>query len=288
MTREGNNPRAQQSARNVVVGGHLIQVIFQGDDPLGRRTILAGLVAITSISLAGHFFRLGGSEAESPPTIGELAQDLSSVNTERRSTAIALIAERLSPHHADRNAAIAALVRYLNNRSPDTGNTDGEASEILTALGLAEVPSDQIDLRHAYLDGIDISGLEFTDGIPLYGATLRDATLVEVLVGSSNGQDMSMERAWLGNCRFRNILFTGTDFSHVNAPGTEFRNCQFSRAILTGADFSSSIFVDCDFKGEGFVVESAQNRPAVWNPENPPVWPANYLPNISIEVSGEE
>ncbi|MDE3721509.1 pentapeptide repeat-containing protein [Nocardiopsis sp. N85] len=237
-------------------------------------------MTVTGISLAGYFLPSEEPQSMRPPLIGELAQDLSSSSAERRSAAIALIAERLPLDHPDRNAGIAALVNHLSARLPDDGSTVAEASDTLTALGLAQVPSDQIDLRYSYLDGIDVSGLEFADGIPLYGASLKDATLVNVLIGSGNWQDMFMERSWLGNCRFRRVLFTGTDLSYVNAPGTEFRECQFSRAVLTGADFSTSVFIDCDFKGEDFVVESARGLPAVWDPDDPPQWPAGFLPNI--------
>lgn len=259
MARPAHNA-TEQEARNAAVE----QV------GLGRRQVLVG---VATFGLTGIGIYLGvaatrdlypfsasavgdPTEGSDVATVGELAEGLTSSMSEVRQASVRELANRATSQRQDRVAAQGALTAFLQSKNrystvdPDTGKAPPEVSLAFRALGQAGLTDDAPDLRYANLAGVEVSGVEFKTGVPLYGANLDGASITDSLIGSSNVADSSFKGAWLGGCTISGWNLVGAQLQHLRAPGTRFAQCTFAGADLSGADFSTSTFAGCDFTGD--------------------------------------
>ncbi len=116
--------------------------------------------------------------------------------------------------------------------------------ELLRRYGTGERNFTQViiqDSREGLLRGIDLSGINLENSIIIFdlsGTILRKNNLSKTI--------------W-GECHWRNVDFTGSDFSGINN-GVEcvFGRCNFSNTIWNQADLFQSTFEDCDLTGADF------------------------------------
>jgi uncharacterized protein YjbI with pentapeptide repeats len=197
--------------------------------------------------------------------------------------AVAEISKRTAIGDPERTSAIAALAAFVARRDHSDIRQSGRIPEVSLAfktLGRADLADDQIDLRYADLEGLEVDRVSFSY-LPLYGCTLFNSTITGSTFLSGNAQVVNFGSAWLGGCAFTSVLFAGSDFANVFAAGTKFVDCIFANCIVTNADFSESTFINCDFTDERLT--RAGRGPVRYSSGYPPKWPEGVEPEtVSI------
>ncbi|MDX3002039.1 pentapeptide repeat-containing protein [Kribbella solani] len=251
-----------------------------------RRQLLLGVagLGLTSVTAwlgiaATKDFWPFGSASASRRTVGEIDGDLPSGRGERRQVAVAELARRSSLGDPDREAAVAALARFLRGDHAtirSAGIRDpSELSDAFMALGRANVATEVADFRYADLAGLDVRDIAFPDGLALFQANLRNLIMTGADIGGGNMQEARLDNAWLGGCRLTRWFLGHASLLDVYAPGTTFTDRIFAGADVTKADFSKSVFVNCDFDGR-MLIRSAQYDPIHWDSGRPPRWPVGF------------
>ncbi len=274
---------SEQDARNATVEG--LHVAKQGVR-LTRRSILVGAV----IGIGGAYigaaasrdlwpFEESANAASQGRPVAELATGISSREPAIRKAAVAGLAAKIEQQAPDRVEAIAALTAFVStadHSSLRVGTRAPELDSALVALGGAHLRSTDLDLRYADLQYIDVAGLQFTDGVPLYGAKLQHATIINSAIGTSNAQTVDLTQAWLGDCQFTNVFFGEAILKGITAPSV-FVSCIFAGSDVSDADFSRAKFVHCDFDGRTFLDPSKGKQ--IWYAQgHPPRWPSGFSP----------
>lgn len=145
-------------------------------------------------------------------------------------------------------ASAQSMMRHLDFSSPDMTGADFAREEVAAKLAAAS-PDEPADFTRKRLNGLDLSGLDFSGAIlrsarlnktDLSGATLRGAVLDQAWMTEAKLTGADLRDASLFQAQLRGAVLDNADLSGVRMPAN-LTKASLKGAKLIGADLSADM-----------------------------------------------
>lgn len=151
-------------------------------------------------------------------------------------------------------------LRYVRSA---VAEPDIERQRRFVSLDLRGMDLSGIDLRQANMFGARLEGV-YLFGADLSAADLTWAELRNADLSHASFVEAILIEADLSNVTLHEVDFTGADLREADLSGA--RVSRNSSIVLTGADMTGANLEDTDLAG------------AYWDDDEPPLWPADFIP----------